>query len=545
MNSEQQARAQDSPTSSLKDNGQSKVERRRAPLVWVMFPALFLLYLLLPTKNYFWDGVSFAQSIEDATRLSPALFHPNHLIYNPFGYLFYKAFRGVGLNLRALEVLQIANAFLSVLSAYLFFRILRRTLGSVYWTVTLCLLFALSATWWKYSTDADSYIPSVLFLILSFYFLMPDRKPRAVVAALLYSVAMLFHQMAVFFFPVLLVGIYLQARRLDARRRMMLVAVGGMVSFLFTIVTYFYSFYLQTGRTDLRTFYLWTTSLSPEPGHAFNAWGNFVYTFNGHVKLFTSGRLTYLKDALDFWTVAALVILLLLIAALIVQMVRNFSELKAFFFTVTRKDERFQDLRKLCLVWIASFFIFQYFFIPQHTYYRLFYLPALILWLSTYLVQYEAQPQSKRRYRAALLVGAIAVSNLVFYITPLTQARNYPPVAMALKLNQAWPPGTVVYLASINSDNSLVRYFNPSAVLIEVSPQTLEREVRNLPPGTQSVWMETSLIDIYEATPEGRSWLEAHTARDPEYEFVNDKYRLQFYRLKPETFTTTAAPESK
>jgi hypothetical protein len=239
------------------------------------------------------------------------------------------------------------------------------------------------------------------------------------------------------------------------------------------------------------------------------------------------------------------VILFVLVAVLIVQVARNFGELKSFFSAAKRKDDRFQDLRKLCLVWIASFLVFQYFFVPQHTYYRLFYLPAILLWLGTYLVQYEALPQTKRRYRAALLVGAIALSNLIFYIAPLAQARNYPPVALALKLNQSWPPGTIVYFASRNSDNSLVRYFNPSAVLVEVTPQTLEREVRNLPPGTQSVWMETSLVDVYEATPEGRRWLEAHTARHPEYEFVNDKYRLQFYRLKPESFTTTAAPESK
>jgi hypothetical protein len=516
-----------------------------SPLMWVMFLGLLLVYLLLPTKNYFWDGVDFAQNIEDAGRLTPQLFHPNHLIYNPFGYLIYRSLQAVGLNFRALQVLQITNAVLSVVSAYLIFRILKRTLGSRYWSVVLTLLFALSATWWKYSTDADSYIPSCLFLILSFCYLLPDRKARPLVAALLYAVAMMFHQMAVFFFPVLLVGIYLQTRALAPRRRMMLMLQGGAVSFLVTILSYYFSFYLQTGSGDFRTFFRWTTSLSPEPGHSFNVWGNLVYTVNGHVKLFTSGRIIFLKDSIDFWTVCLLLILLTLVVVLLLKVARNFAELKSLLASALRRDEQFHALRILCIVWIATFFIFQYFFIPQHTYYRLFYLPAILVLIGTYLVQYEAMPRRARRYRAALLVAAIAVSNLIFYILPLAQARNYPPLAVALKLNEAWPPGTIVFFASRNSDNSLVRYFNPAAVWVEVNRETIAAEARKLQPGAQSVWLETSLVDLYAATSEGKRWLETHTVREPHYEFVNDKYRLQFYRLKPESFASgeTQQPE--
>ena len=44
-------------------------------------------------------------------------------------------------------------------------------------------------------------------------------------------------------------------------------------------------------------------------------------------------------------------------------------------------------------------------------------------------------------------MAAIAVSNLIFYILPLSKVENYPPLAVALKLNQAWPHGTTVYFA--------------------------------------------------------------------------------------------------
>lgn len=504
---------------------------------WAMFAGLLALYLFLPTKNYFWDGVDFAQNIEDAHRLSASLIHPNHLFYNPFGYLIYRTLQALGFNFRAIEVLQITNAVLSALSAYIFFRILRATLKSVYFSYALTLLFALSATWWKYSTDADSYIPSVLFIIIASYFLMPQRKARPFPVALAHTASMLFHQMAVFFFPVCLAGILLQTHALPLRRRIIFLVQYGATAFLLTILTFYYSFYLQTGRTDFHSFFRWTTSLSPEPGHTFIVWGNLVYTVNGHVKLFTSGRLFYLKDSFTPLTIALLTILLILVVLLLWKLARNFGELKSFLATVLKRDERFRSLRILCVVWIASFLVFQYAFIPQHTYYRLFYLPAILLLIGTYLVQYEALPGYRHRYRAALLVAAIAFSNLIFYILPLAQVKNYPPLALALKLNQAWPKGTIVYFASRNSDNSLVRYFNPSAVLVEVNRETLESEMQGLQRDGKSLWMETSLIDLYQATPEGKRWLEAHTIRRPEYEFVDDKYRLQFYQLRPETFT--------
>src|SRR4051812_11509272 len=143
-----------------------KIERKLWPVL--MLAGLLALYLLLPTKNYFWDGVDFAQHIEDATKLDASLIHPNHLFYNAFGYLMYQATQALGLGLRAIEVLQITNSILSVLAAYIFFLIIKQTLNSPYLCYVLTLFFSLSATWWKYSTDADSYIPSVLFIILSF-----------------------------------------------------------------------------------------------------------------------------------------------------------------------------------------------------------------------------------------------------------------------------------------------------------------------------------------------------------------------------------------
>src|SRR5689334_9018510 len=176
---------------------------------WLLFIATAVIYFAFPTRVYYWDGITFAQTIEDASSLSPSLVHPNHLVYNFAGYLFYKLLRTFGIELRALTALQILNSLFSTICAGVLFAILKDTLRSFYLAVCLTLLFAFSATWWKFSTDANAYVPSVLFLLVSFYLVLPQRRARPWLVALTFFLSMAFHQLAVLMFPVLALGVYL------------------------------------------------------------------------------------------------------------------------------------------------------------------------------------------------------------------------------------------------------------------------------------------------------------------------------------------------
>ena len=61
--------------------------------------AIAVIYLLFLIRLYYWDGIVFAQAIEDAPKLDLSLVHPNHLIYNSGGYLFYRLLRLVGIDI--------------------------------------------------------------------------------------------------------------------------------------------------------------------------------------------------------------------------------------------------------------------------------------------------------------------------------------------------------------------------------------------------------------------------------------------------------------
>ena len=216
-------------------------------IAWIVFPAILLIYLLFPTKNYYWDGVFFAQVIEQAGRFHPTLLHPNHLIYNVVGYALYRVSQGLGFQLRALELLQIVNSVVSVVAALLLYRILRLVIDSRYLRWCLVLMFAFSATWWKFSTDANAYIPSVFFLLLAFSFVLPPARPRPWLVTLVFVIAVCFHQLAVFYYPVFALGLWWQAQPLDRNRGRLSVLLFCVLSPTLALAAYYYSFYLASG----------------------------------------------------------------------------------------------------------------------------------------------------------------------------------------------------------------------------------------------------------------------------------------------------------
>src|SRR5438132_14133553 len=96
------------------------------PIRWLtlaLFVGVLIIYLLLLTRNYYWDGIFFAQTIEDAPRLNSSLLHPNHLLDQVLEYLVYRAIRMIGLDVRALTILQISNFIFGGIFAFVLVRI--------------------------------------------------------------------------------------------------------------------------------------------------------------------------------------------------------------------------------------------------------------------------------------------------------------------------------------------------------------------------------------------------------------------------------------
>lgn len=516
---------------------------RNGLIPWAIFLTVLLVYLCFPNKVYFFDGIAFAQMIEDARGLDTSLIHPNHLFYEAFGYLIYKVVRGVGIDARALTVLQITNSFLSAGVVVIFFYLLRRTLRSVYLSCALTFLFAFSATWWKFSTDADAYIPSVLFVLISFYLILPGTRPRPLLVALTFSLSMFMHQLAVVFFPVLAAGLFLQVPATERRRQILTALQFSIAAFVLTFGVYYYCFYLATGTLDFRRLMRWMTSFSPDASFSFNAWSNLSYTVRGYFRLFFGGRLSALKGLYNPFIIALLAALAALGLLFVRSLIRGGLSLRhkpspdaVPQFTLVEVSPLFKPLIFLCGLWIAVYTVFLFVWLPQHTFYRLFYLPALLLLAGILIASAEKFDERQRTYRLALFVAVMSLSNFLFLAFPSSYTHKYPPLAFALEMNQVWPRGTVVYYSLTNSDASMFRYFNPLTEWRQWEsndPRDLENELQGIYNNGGTAWLEVTAIEHLPQTMEGADWLATHAREETRRELVNKAYKLRFVQVVP------------
>ena len=499
---------------------------------WIIFPSILLVYLLFPTKNYYWDGVFFARVIEAAPALSSSLFHPNHLLYEVAGYLLYRCSRGVGLQWRAIEVLQVANSVVSVATAYVLYLILRRKLRSNYLIWALTLIFAFSSTWWKFSTDANAYIFSVFFLLLAFYFTLDAFKSRPIIAALIFSIAILFHQLAVFSYPVLALALYWQSASMPSGKRNLVVVQFCVISFLMVFTTYCCSFYLITGSLTPARFARWIISYSPDASFSFDPLSNLGYSLRGNLRLFFNARLSLLRGLLSPVIIATLVVFATVVLLWFLSVIKQtnwrwpdtrkaFAKLKA------------DQLVLLSLVWIGLYLVFLFFWLPHNTFYRLFYLPAVIL-LGASLLKQNHRDEVRPTWRLGLFVAVIGLFNFLFFIYPYSHIEKYPPLSLAVEMNRVWQPGTIVYFRADNSDNNLVAYFNPAIEWRALSGfDQIDTELKQLYAEGKSAWLEASAIDQLRSSPEGSDWLARHGRQETWRERKARGYNVKFIQVRP------------
>jgi hypothetical protein len=176
-------------------------------------------------------------------------------------------------------------------------------------------------------------------------------------------------------------------------------------------------------------------------------------------------------------------------------------------------ETRQKTVLLLSLLWTGVYVSFLFFWLPQNTFYRLFYLPALIILLGLALA-------SIRNTRAlAAFVIAVALANFLFLIYPSSHVEKYPPLAFALQMNDEWPAGTAIYYGAENSDEDLVRYFNPGTRWQLLRSSTIE----------SGAWLETTAIDQLRSTPEGARWLDTHTHK--ERQLTDSAYRIRFVQV--------------
>lgn len=459
--------------------------------------AILLVYGILPTKNYYWDGVAFAQSIEQASGVSSqsrlfwtSIIHPNHLLYNSIGYLVWNAVRGLGLHVRAIAVLQAMNMVAAAACAWLMQRILRRTTHSAYLSTTLALLFAFSAIFWKYSTDADAYILSVLCLMWAFYLFVASEKPHPLLVGLLHAAAMLIHQLAFLFFPAAALGLFLKGGWKAVWRYC---AIAGGI----TLPAYYAGFWLEERETNPADFLHWLTSHSPDASFSFNLPRNAAITVSSYSRLFFGGTGHVLRYFGPFMLVT-LISLAAVLAILITLLVRYRADL-----CFVAHPDWGSNSARVAVAWLSAYFVFLFFWLPHNTFYKLFCLPAIVFLVGQWLARYRGP----RRNRLALFVATMALANLALYIFPYSRPDYNQALRFATRMRPLWPSGTVIYYGEYTVDDWFIRYFNPQTVWKQMAAldgaTTFAESAASDEQSGKEVWVDTTAAEALTAAGAG------------------------------------------
>ncbi len=440
----------------------------------LIFAGVLFIYLLLPTKNYYWDGIGLSNAIEHSE--TQPLLHQNHLLYGPLGFVAWRTTQGVLPGVRALDLLQVINSFFGAAAVAVFYHVLLRTFGSSYVAACLSLALAFSATWWKFSTDADSYIPSIFFVLLALLLVSPGKKTHPVILGCVQACAMLLHQLAAFSVPVLILALWWKEPNQTSRQKIVAILQYSITAAVITVGFYSAAYIAQSGTFHLAPFSQWVTSYSQDAGFSFSIWTNLVTSIAGHVKLVVGGRLALVRAVWNPFLALTTASLIALATILAIRLRRAKLKLHS-------GDPGIARTTMMTLVWIGIYAAFLLVWLPHNTFYRLFYLPALLM-------------------------------------------------------QKSWPAGTVVYWDVHAADNRTIQYFNPQVKWKELWERAwigdIEQTMDAAYATGKRLWFDLAALERFTADDqEFSAWLKTNCQLGPRREFTDGNHKIGFVQLIP------------
>ena len=185
----------------------------------IPFIGFFVFYLLLLSNNLSitHDSINYLLQV---TSLE-FLFHSNHLIYQPALVVVVSTLSSMGFEVDSRIVIEVVSAVAGALTLQAAYLIMVKRLGlSVFITWMALGACGFSFGIWYYSVAIEIYTLPLCFLAWTFYLLMDEAitSKSVFIAAVLHSIAILFHETAIFFALVpLLALLSLGERKLSSR----------------------------------------------------------------------------------------------------------------------------------------------------------------------------------------------------------------------------------------------------------------------------------------------------------------------------------------
>jgi hypothetical protein len=478
---------------------------RLSPRSTLLLALPLLLYLALPTRNFYWDGVSFAIDSEKGLPAG-ALLHPSHLIYTLVAAWIYRLSIIVGVHARSLFLLQTTNSLLAGVCVFLFYKCLRARRVPTAIAIPAALIFGFSATWWRFATDANAYIPAIFFLLCAY--LLIERGNPVVLAALAHAGAMLFHELALLFLLVALLRLRKNTRSLF---------LYALVALTPVAVAYLAAYAAVSNNHAVPGLISWATSHTPDSKFYFNPLADAGISLRGTLRLFFGGKLgDFVSGGISK---AALSALLIATALFFVRLWQAFRR----GLTILRPPRDF-------VLWAGVYTAFLFIWMPQNTFYRLFYLPALVGIAAAMLA-------SAPTVRSAVwpFVVVLAAWNFCFVIYPQSRPNFNASLNFALAQTRTWTPGAPIVFQQYPPDLWTVSYFSQQASWMRIDRADvadLEQKLEYARSQHSPLWIEEAAYNLIAANPNTLPWLAAHEQPHELLEFQDEKHHFRFHCLR-------------
>jgi hypothetical protein len=215
------------------------VRRRDSIAVVVLSAVIFGIYFTSRSLEQSGDSLSYAWSIMTGR----GLFHPHHLIFSPVVRVLHRALSSLGVSSDALFAAQLHNVLWACAAVAGIFLTVRTLARSFALAVTLAAFLAVCNGFWRFSTQAEVYVPATGCLALFTCLML--RSPanrrgvtRMLVLCTLLSLAVLYHQTSVLFVVPLLLAAAATGEWRELRRAVAVVVLAGLVVSIAYVVGY-------------------------------------------------------------------------------------------------------------------------------------------------------------------------------------------------------------------------------------------------------------------------------------------------------------------
>ncbi len=499
----------------------------------ILLFGISVIYLFFCSHTYYWDGVSFALAIEAVNRGEAPFFtllHPNHLVYNVFGYYIYRISQHLEFSQRAIVVLQYSNLALSLCCGYLVSHLADHLFRKKIITYCCWLLFSFGALWWHFSTDADAYILTTLLITISFFYVLKINLRRLFLAGLFHVLAMLFHELAVLFYLSIITAIF--RRRDITSTQKLLLSLEYVVATATTVIFVYYFCYLKIIDGAPVGFLTWVSSRADDAHFQFSFAKVICSNLNSYIKLFLGGKSSFIRQYMSLTMAIALLISLLALIYAFYSFRQRSRGSPTMANLECEQTRRYQDCYFVLISWFLPYFLFLSVWLPWNGFYKLLIWPPLVL-LFGFLLN-DRLKRDRTAYGIIALIVAMAGWNFSGYIYPHSHDTEDPVLVLGKTIDKELPNSAIIYYRQFVTDDWYLKYFAPGRVWKPLPELGQLPTILHLTHYSSTVCFETSALNavrLLDQTEYNRL-LRSFDSRY-EWELVSTKYNVQLRCVKP------------